>query len=227
MLAKPSTQADRDTPRAPRRSAVPASLCGHSARSARLDAAPPSDATVALRRSARDRADAGAPGTRESCADSSSRPGERLIRTRVRAYHRTGSPAPPAKPASDDRKTAVEWSVIERVPCSIRLLRTPQGSASFYDFEEYERLVDAARSESQAYVAVLLGGEAGMRCGEIIDIGASGSGGARKRGQSRSSGTSRNGRHSSCRRTRSRRASATGRIWMYGSHGCRCGSAVA
>ncbi len=67
-------------------------------------------------------------------------------------------------------KTAVEWNVIERVPCSIRLLRTPKDSARFYDFEEYERLVDAARSESQAYVAVLMGGEAGMRCGEIMAL---------------------------------------------------------
>ncbi len=67
-------------------------------------------------------------------------------------------------------KTAVEWGVIERVPCSIRLLRTPKGSASFYDFEEYERLVEAARTESQAYVAVLLGGEAGLRCGEIMAL---------------------------------------------------------
>ncbi len=30
-----------------------------------------------------------------------------------------------------------------------------------------ERLVDAVRSESQAYVTVLIGGEAGMRCGEV------------------------------------------------------------
>jgi len=39
-------------------------------------------------------------------------------------------------------KTAVKWGVIERVPCSIRLLRTPKSAASFYDFDEYERLVE-------------------------------------------------------------------------------------
>jgi integrase len=67
-------------------------------------------------------------------------------------------------------KTAVEWGVIERVPCSIRLLRTPKSTASFYDFDEYERLVEAARTESLAYLAVLLGGEAGLRCGEIMAL---------------------------------------------------------
>jgi len=67
-------------------------------------------------------------------------------------------------------KTAVEWGVIDRVPCSIRLLRTPKSAASFYDFDEYERLVEAARTESQAYLAVLLGGEAGLRCGEIMAL---------------------------------------------------------
>ncbi len=50
------------------------------------------------------------------------------------------------------------------------MLRTPNGAASFYDFEEYERRVNAARSESQAYVEVRLGGEAGMRCGEIMAL---------------------------------------------------------
>jgi integrase len=67
-------------------------------------------------------------------------------------------------------KTAVEWGVIERLPCSIRLLRTPKSAASFYDFDEYERLVETARTEPQAYLAVLLGGEAGLRCGEIMAL---------------------------------------------------------
>jgi integrase len=67
-------------------------------------------------------------------------------------------------------KTAVEWGAIGRVPCSIRLLRTPKSAASFYDFDEYERLVEAARVDSQTYLAVLLGGEAGLRCGEIMAL---------------------------------------------------------
>ena len=67
-------------------------------------------------------------------------------------------------------KTAVEWGVIERISCSIRLLRTPKSVACFHDFDEYERLVEAARAESQAYLAVLLGGEAGLRCGEMMAL---------------------------------------------------------
>ena len=44
-------------------------------------------------------------------------------------------------------KTAVEWGIIERVPCAIKLLKAPKTTASFYDFEEYERLVEAARTD--------------------------------------------------------------------------------
>ena len=42
-------------------------------------------------------------------------------------------------------KKAVEWDVIERLPCTIRLLPIPKSSAAFHDFDEYERLVEAAR----------------------------------------------------------------------------------
>jgi integrase len=67
-------------------------------------------------------------------------------------------------------KTAVEWGVIERVPCSIKLLKAPKSEASFYDFDEFERLVEAARSEALALLVVLLGGEAGLRCGELMAL---------------------------------------------------------
>jgi hypothetical protein len=36
-------------------------------------------------------------------------------------------------------RTAVEWGVIARVPCAIKLLKAPKGEASFYDFDEFER----------------------------------------------------------------------------------------
>jgi integrase len=65
---------------------------------------------------------------------------------------------------------AVEWGVIERVPCSIKLLKTSKSAASFYEFDEYERLVEAAQSDSLAYLVVLLGGEAELRCGEIMAL---------------------------------------------------------
>jgi hypothetical protein len=41
-------------------------------------------------------------------------------------------------------KKAVDWDVIDRMPCSITLLPVPKTSMSFYDFDEYERLVAAA-----------------------------------------------------------------------------------
>jgi integrase len=56
------------------------------------------------------------------------------------------------------------------VPCSIRLLKAPKGEAGFHDFEEFERLVGVARSEALALLVVLLGGEAGLRCGEIMAL---------------------------------------------------------
>src|SRR3984893_8253045 len=68
-------------------------------------------------------------------------------------------------------KKAVEWNAIDRMPCSIRLLPIPKGSAGFYDFDEYERLVDAARSmDPNADLIVLLGGDAGLRCGEMMAL---------------------------------------------------------
>ena len=68
-------------------------------------------------------------------------------------------------------KTAVEWDVIDRMPCAIRLLPVPKSSASFHDFDDYERLVAAAQGTIRsAYLIVLLGGEAGLRCGEMMAL---------------------------------------------------------
>jgi integrase len=65
-------------------------------------------------------------------------------------------------------KKAVEWQVIEHMPCTVRLLKVPQGALGFYDFEEYESLVKAAGTlDAQALVVVLLGGDAGLRGGEM------------------------------------------------------------
>jgi integrase len=68
-------------------------------------------------------------------------------------------------------KQAVEWNVIDRQPCTIRLLPIHKGSGGFDDFEEFERLVTAAKSSAaKSYLIVLLGGEAGLRCGEIMAL---------------------------------------------------------
>ena len=40
-------------------------------------------------------------------------------------------------------KKAVEWGVIQKMPCTIRQVPAPKGSR-FYDFPEFERLVTAA-----------------------------------------------------------------------------------
>ncbi len=68
-------------------------------------------------------------------------------------------------------KTAVEWHVIDQMPCSVRLVRVPQSESTFHDFADYERLVSAAQTLGEAtHLIVLLGAEAGLRCGEIMAL---------------------------------------------------------
>jgi integrase len=68
-------------------------------------------------------------------------------------------------------KKAVEWKVIDYMPCTITFLRVSKGSTRFYDFDEFERLVTAARTtDPRAYVLVLLAGEAGLRLGEMVAL---------------------------------------------------------
>jgi integrase len=68
-------------------------------------------------------------------------------------------------------KKAVEWDVLDRMPRTIKLLPVDKGSTLFYDFAEYERLVEAARTiDPRTHLIVLLGGEAGLRCGEMIAL---------------------------------------------------------
>jgi integrase len=68
-------------------------------------------------------------------------------------------------------KVAVEWDVIDVMPCTVRLLKAPSFEARFFDFAEMERLVEAARvTDARAHVAVLLGGEAGLRLGEMLAL---------------------------------------------------------
>jgi integrase len=68
-------------------------------------------------------------------------------------------------------KVAVKWKVIDALPCSIELVKVSNPVPSFYEFEEYERLVQAAqRFDSSTLVVVLLGGDAGLRRGEMIGL---------------------------------------------------------
>lgn len=68
-------------------------------------------------------------------------------------------------------KKAVEWNVIDRMPCTVRLLKVPKPSAMFHDFADFERLVTAAAAiDPRAQLIVLLGGEAGLRAGEMMAL---------------------------------------------------------
>ncbi len=68
-------------------------------------------------------------------------------------------------------RKAVAWDVIDRVPCEIGLLRIPKGRANFHEFADYERLVEMARADGwTTTLLVLLGGEAGLRCGEMMAL---------------------------------------------------------
>ena len=68
-------------------------------------------------------------------------------------------------------KVAVEWGVIDVMPCTIRLLKSAAPTMPFYDFDDYARLVEAAEKLGPSVLAmVLLGGDAGLRRGEIIAL---------------------------------------------------------
>jgi len=68
-------------------------------------------------------------------------------------------------------KTAVEWELIEQLPCSIRLLPVARRDAVFHDFDAYEKLLDASRAiDWRTYLIALLGGEGGLRVGEIVAL---------------------------------------------------------
>ncbi|HVP66430.1 MAG TPA: tyrosine-type recombinase/integrase [Anaeromyxobacteraceae bacterium] len=67
-------------------------------------------------------------------------------------------------------RRAVEWGVIESFP-RFRLLKTSGRGALFYDFADYARLVGAAHAlDPRIEVMVLLGGDAGLRRGEIMAL---------------------------------------------------------
>jgi integrase len=68
-------------------------------------------------------------------------------------------------------KKAFEWDVIDKMPCTIRLLRISKPSMGFYDFDDYDRIVASAKTiDPTTLLIVLLGGDAGLRCGEMIAL---------------------------------------------------------
>jgi integrase len=68
-------------------------------------------------------------------------------------------------------KVAVAWEVLAEMPCTVALLKAPKASMKFHDFDEFETLVAAAGEiDPRAELIVLLGGEAGLRCGEMMAL---------------------------------------------------------
>lgn len=68
-------------------------------------------------------------------------------------------------------KMAVKTGAIQVLPVQIELLRTTPATMAFYEPDEFERLVRASEAiDTRHLLFVLLGGEAGLRCGEIIAL---------------------------------------------------------
>jgi len=66
---------------------------------------------------------------------------------------------------------AAETGVIPAVPVTFRQLKTVPAEIEFYEPEVYEKLVTTAKElDARAYLVVLLGGEAGLRRGEIAGL---------------------------------------------------------
>ena len=67
-------------------------------------------------------------------------------------------------------RCAKEWGVLESVP-TIKMLKDSRDDFSFWDFEQYAALIKAAGALGpDVLVMLLLGGDAGLRCGEIIAL---------------------------------------------------------
>ena len=65
----------------------------------------------------------------------------------------------------------MEWGELERLPCVIKLLPNPKKTMGFHDFDQYERLLSRSQARgADAYLMVLLGGDAGLRLGEIVAL---------------------------------------------------------
>jgi integrase len=68
-------------------------------------------------------------------------------------------------------KKDVEWGELARPPCVIKLLPNPRKTMGFHDFDQYERLLTVAHKRgTETYLMVLLGGDAGLRLGEIVAL---------------------------------------------------------
>jgi integrase len=69
-------------------------------------------------------------------------------------------------------RNAVAWGELEKLPCTIVPLKEPRSAGlPFYYFEDYQRLVSTAHKRgADVMVMVLLGGDGGLRLGEIVGL---------------------------------------------------------
>ena len=69
-------------------------------------------------------------------------------------------------------KTAVDWEVIGEMPCRIRRPKFSLPAVEFFEPEQFEALLVRAAQEvdERAHLVALLGGEAGLRLGEILAL---------------------------------------------------------
>ena len=68
-------------------------------------------------------------------------------------------------------RVAVAWKKISTVPCTIELAKVQNLVVKFYEFPEYARLTNAAaKIDARALVVILLGGDAGLRMGEMLAL---------------------------------------------------------
>ena len=66
---------------------------------------------------------------------------------------------------------ALEWGVIEGLPCTIRQVKMSRPVMSYHDFDAFEQLVAAAQAvDANTHLIVLLGGDGGLRCGEMMAL---------------------------------------------------------
>ncbi len=74
------------------------------------------------------------------------------------------------KQLSSILRCAERWGVIKTRP-AFTSVKQPERHPQFYDFAEYRRLTRAARAHGpKTRVGVRLGGDAGLRCGEILGL---------------------------------------------------------
>ena len=68
-------------------------------------------------------------------------------------------------------KKAVDWDLIELMPCKVELLKVPDQEADYFTFAEYKSLICASQEVgAEEYLTIILGGDAGLRCGEIMAL---------------------------------------------------------